>query len=135
MAVRRIEYFATFILVALLCAPLAAQGPVRGKIEPERDKVLEINSKHNLDVARWSISKRKAYKGGIDRLQEILDTHPDFSRMDEVLYWMGEAHIKLNELEKAEPFLSKLVKDYPESEFVKKAKEHLDKIKPGSGKT
>jgi tetratricopeptide (TPR) repeat protein len=133
MAVRRVEFAATFIWLVVVCITISAQGPVRGKLEPERDKVLEINSKHNLEVARWSINKRKAYKGGIDRLQEIINTHPEFSRMDEVLYWLGEAYVRLNEPEKAEPFYNKLLKDYPESEFVKKAKEQLDKFKPGTG--
>ena len=129
MAIRSKQFFATFMLLALASLTIGAQGPIRGKLEPERNKALEINSKHNLEVARWSISKRKAYRGGLDRLQEILDTHPDFSRIDEVLYWMGEAHVKLNENDKAETYFSKLIKDYPESEFVKKSKEQLEKIK------
>lgn len=131
MAVRSMSIFALVMLLGVTSLSAAAQGPVRGKIEAERDKVQEINSKHNLEVARWSISKRKAYKGGVDRLQEIIDTHPEFSRMDEVMYWMGEAHVKLNEIEKAESYYNRLLKEYPESEFLKKAREQLDKIKTG----
>jgi TolA-binding protein len=93
---------------------------------------LEIEAKHNLEVARWSIAKRKAYKGGLDRLQEILDTYPTFSRMDEVYYWMGEANLKLNNFDKASEIYNKLLKEYPESEFAKKTKEQLEKIKSGN---
>src|SRR5262245_18170159 len=106
MAICRLRLFAVLMVCALI-TPFAgltvlAQGPVKGKIEGERDKALEINSKHNLEVTRYSISKRKAYKGGLDRLQEIIDTQPEFSRMDEVYYWVGEAHLGLRETEKAE---------------------------------
>src|SRR5262245_115478 len=90
-----------------------AQGPVKGRVEAPRDEALEIEAKHNLEVARYYVTRRKAYTGAIDRLQEIIDSHPDFSRMDEVLFLMGEAHIKLNKSEKAEAYYNKLLKDYP----------------------
>src|SRR5882724_2108383 len=122
----------TFILplVALaFCGSASlAQGP--GKpIEPPRDAAMEIAAKHNLDVARWNLTKRKAYEGARDRLQEIIDTYPDFSRMDEVVFLMGELHLKLGKNEKAAEYYSKLLKVYPESEFAKKTRTRLDELK------
>ena len=125
MKLTRYIFFITILWVSSF-----AQGPVKGKLDPGRDNTLEIEAKHNLDVARWSITKRKAYKGGIDRLQEIIDTYPTFSRMDEVLYWMGEGNLKLNNNDVAAEFYNRLLKEYPESEFVKKTKEQLEKVKP-----
>jgi TolA-binding protein len=130
MSIKSTKIIAVLFLITLLGVSNFAQGPVKGKLDPLRDNTLEIESKHNLDVARWSITKRKAYKGGMDRLQEIIDTYPTFSRMDEVLYWMGEANLKLNDGEKAAEYYSKLLKEYPESELVKKTKEQLEKLKP-----
>ncbi|HWP41966.1 MAG TPA: tetratricopeptide repeat protein [Blastocatellia bacterium] len=109
-----------------------AQGPVRGPIEEPRDPVLEIAAKHNLEVARYYLTKRKAYEGARDRLQEIVETHPGFSRMDEVLYLLGEANLKLDKPEEAAEYYDKLVKEYPDSDLVKKAKERLDKLKSHS---
>ncbi len=117
------------IFILLFSGISFAQGAAKGKIEPERDTVLELQSQHNLDVARYYITKRKGYEGGISRLQEIIDTHAHFSRMDEVLYLLGEAHVKLKKPEEAGNFYSRLLKDYPESEFIKKAKEQLEKLK------
>src|SRR5436190_12832222 len=119
-----------FALVALaFCGSMClAQGP--GKpIEAPRDAALEIAAKHNLEVARWNLTKRKAYEGARDRLQEIIDTYPDFSRMDEVDFLMGELHLKLGKAEKASEYYTKLLKVYPESEFAKKARTRLDEIK------
>lgn len=129
--IARIFLFAVAALT--LSAPNFAQGPARGRIEPVRDEALEINAKHNLDVARYYITKRKAYVGARDRLQEIIDTYPDFSRMDEVLYLLGEAHYKLGKKDEAADFYNKLLKDFPESEFAKKARERVDELKPGTG--
>jgi outer membrane protein assembly factor BamD (BamD/ComL family) len=90
---------------------------------------MEVAAKHNLEIARWYLTKRKAYEGARDRLQEIMDTYPDFSRMDEVVFLMGEAHLKLDKNEKAAEFYSSLLKTYPESEFARKARSRLDELK------
>jgi outer membrane protein assembly factor BamD (BamD/ComL family) len=116
-------------LTASIAGAASAQGPARGRIEPTRDETLEIAAKHNLEIARWYLTKRKAYEGARDRLQEIIDTYPDFSRMDEVLFLTGEVHLKLGKGEKAGEFYNKLLKTYPDSEFVKKARARLDELK------
>jgi len=129
------KFFATALLMAILLAIVTlapsrslAQGP--GKpIEMPRDAAMEIAAKHNLEVARWNLSKRKAYEGARDRLQEIIDTYPDFSRMDEVVFLMGEVSLKLNKNEKAADYYNKLLKDYADSEFAKKARARLDELK------
>jgi outer membrane protein assembly factor BamD len=116
----------------ILSAAIYAQGPARGRIEPMRDEVKEIEAKHSLQVARYYLTRRKAYEGARDRLQEIIDTYPEFSRMDEVFFLMGEAQLKLGKKEAAINFYNKLLELYPESEFAKKAREQVDKLKTGS---
>ncbi|HWN99614.1 MAG TPA: outer membrane protein assembly factor BamD [Blastocatellia bacterium] len=115
--------------VAVPAAKLAAQGPTRGPVEATRDAEMEIKAKHNLETARWYLTKRKAYQGALDRLQEIMDGYPEFSRIDEVVFWMGEANLKLKKNDKAEELFGKLLKAYPSSEFAKKARERLDELK------
>jgi tetratricopeptide (TPR) repeat protein len=117
------------IAVMLMSGAALAQGPARGPIEPPRDETLEIGAKHNLTVARYYLEKRKAYKGALDRLQEIVDAYADFSRMDEVLFLMGEANYKLNQMDKAGAFYNKMLKAYPNSEFNKRARERLVELK------
>jgi outer membrane protein assembly factor BamD (BamD/ComL family) len=128
-----VKLFARMFLVAFAALIVSqpsgfAQGP--GKpIESPRDPVKEIAAKHNLDVARWYLTKRKAYEGARDRLQEIMDSYPDFSRMDEVVFLMGEASLKLKKNDKAVEYYNGLLKAYPESEFAKRAHERLDELK------
>ena len=66
------RFFLLSIAAAILAASNFAQGPARGRIEPPRDEAMEITAKHNLDVARYYLTKRKAYEGARDRLQEII---------------------------------------------------------------
>ena len=128
---RGMEFFATTLVVLVLgiCNSTAlAQGPSK-PMAPPRDSAMEVSAKHNLDVARWYLIKRKAYDGARDRLQEIIDTYPEFSRIDEVIFLMGEAQLKLKKDDKAVEYFSKLLKEYPESEFAKKARARLDEMK------
>lgn len=112
----------------------AQQGPARGRAEEMRDETLEIRAKHNLDVARWYLTRRKAYEGAKDRLLEIIEIHPDFSKMDEVLYLLGEAYVKLDKKDEAVEQYDKMIKEYPSSQFAKRAREQLDKLKEGEAK-
>jgi outer membrane protein assembly factor BamD (BamD/ComL family) len=124
------KLFATMILFVSVLggSAILAQGP--GKpLETPRDPAREIAAKHNLDVARWSLTKRKAFEGARDRLQEIIDTYPEFSHMDEVLFLMGEIFFKTEKVDKATEFYNKLVKEFPDSEFSKKARARLDELK------
>jgi outer membrane protein assembly factor BamD (BamD/ComL family) len=130
---RGMKFFATTFVLAVLvlriCSSTAlAQGPAK-PMAPPRDSATEVAAKHNLDVARWYLVKRKAYEGARDRLQEIIDSYPEFSRIDEVIFLMGEAHLKLKKNDKAVEYYSKLLKEYPESEFAKRARARLDEMK------
>ena len=124
------------LLIALLFGVQAnayAQGAARGRVDPPRDPIMETNATHSLDVARWYLTKRKAYDGARDRLQEIVDSYPEFSRMDEVVFLLGEASLKLNKPEKAVEYYERLVKDFEGSEFVKKARERLKELRISNG--
>ena len=128
---RGMKFFATTLVVFVLgiCNPTGfAQGPSK-PMAPPRDSAMEVAAKHNLDVARWYLIKRKAYDGARDRLQEIMDTYPEFSRIDEVVFLMGEAQLKLKKDDKAVEYYNKLLKEYPESEFARKARARLDEMK------
>ena len=49
--------------------------------------------------------------------------------MDEVVFLLGEASLKLKKNDKAVEYYNGLLKAYPESEFAKRAHERLDELK------
>jgi outer membrane protein assembly factor BamD (BamD/ComL family) len=135
---RGMKFFATTLVLMVFVVGICkstglAQGPAK-PMAPPRDSAMEVTAKHNLEVARWYLVKRKAYEGARDRLQEIIDTYPEFSRIDEVIFLMGEAHLKLKKDDKAIEYYNKLLKEYSESEFAKKARERLDEMKVATEK-
>lgn len=128
------------LLLLLTVAALAQQGPGRGSITAPRDIEIEKQSYRNLDVAKFYFFKRKPEKNDKaawerinkaveSRLIEIVDTNPQFARMDEVFYMLGEVYNRGGDITGAREQWTRVVKDYPDSEFKQKAQKRLDTIK------
>jgi outer membrane protein assembly factor BamD len=77
--------------------------------------------------------QRKAYRASTNRLTEILTNYPTFSKMDEVYYYLADSYFKWNKIEESIPYFTKLVTDFPESKYAKKAQNRLAEIE-GTGK-
>ena len=114
----------------------------------DRDPLLEVDAKHNLDVAKQYFLLKKAYKGVLERFEETYAAYPTFSRMDEFLYYAGmssyylsknkgkqkidlktekdkEKFSSANLKEVAAAYLSEIVEKHPESKFRKDAEKTL----------
>ena len=118
----------------------------------ERDPVLEADAKHNLEVAQQYFKLKKAYRGVLLRFEETYAAYPQFSKMDEFLYYAGMSSFYLAQnkgrqksdaqdspaekakyapeklREDAAAYLSKIVKDYPQSAFKTDAEKTLKQI-------
>jgi outer membrane protein assembly factor BamD len=75
----------------------------------------------------------KAYRAATDRLSEILTNYPSYSRMDQVYYYLADSYYKGKQTEESIPYFTKLVTDYPESKFAKKAQARLTEINKTAG--
>ncbi len=136
--------FTACLLGLILCAgaSLEARGQGVGRgTDPAtlRDPDLEHDSLHNLEVARHYFRQKKAYRAALARCEEIIAGHPNFSRLDEVLYIAGVSSLRLAEnrgrqsstlppdklREDARDYLSRLVNQFPESSFRQRAEDEL----------
>jgi TolA-binding protein len=120
--------FLAAIFAAALAAPAfgaAQRGPLTASVDAE----LEGFSDHNLDVGR-QYYKRKAYAGAKDRLEEILATHPEYTKIDEVYYLLALCLLKMDDEEGARELFKRVLEERPEGPVAKKAKEELDKLAP-----
>jgi outer membrane protein assembly factor BamD (BamD/ComL family) len=143
-----------FISLFVFSDLASAQGRT---VEPQiqRDPILEQDALKNLEIARGYFVTKKAYRAVLMRLDEVIAAHPEFSRMDEVLYLSGLSSwylaegkgkqkidvARLNEEDKkryapdrlredAVANLSLLVQKFPESEFRERAEKTLREIDP-----
>ena len=116
-----------------------AQGVGRGPITAPRDPELEKQCAHSLEVARYYFYKRKPAKGDKDglerlnkavesRLLEIIDLNPNFGKVDEVYYMLGEVYLRGNNADEAAKNYTRILKDFPDSTFAGDAKRRLGEI-------
>jgi outer membrane protein assembly factor BamD len=61
-------------------------------------------------------------------LRDIITQYPNFSYFDESLFLLGVSLIEQEQPEEASDYFTRLVRDYPNSEFSKKGREYLDKL-------
>jgi len=79
-----------------------------------------------------------AFKASTDRLGEILTTYPNYSRMDQVYFYLGDSYFRWKKNDQAVPYLTKLVSDFSKSPLAKKAQDRLKEISravPPKGKS
>ena len=124
------------------------------QIEPQiqRDPILELDAKHNLEVAQQYFKTKKAYKAVLMRFEETFAAYPEFSKMDEFLYLAGMSSFYLSEnkgkqkvdsksetekrkfapeklREDATVYFSMIVEKYPQSQYKAEAEKNLQTIK------
>jgi outer membrane protein assembly factor BamD len=105
---------------------------LREQVIQRLNEVQENLAMHNLQVARFYYARNEHGNGGLkgaqSRLREIVEKYPNFSYMDEVLMRLGDLYVQEEEPDEAAKFYQQVVRDYPNSEFVEKATEQLNKI-------
>ena len=108
------------------------QTKLRPEVESRLREVQDNLADHNFTIAIYYrdhyINKKGGLKGSQDRLKEIIEKYPVYCRMDEVLYNYAWTFTVEEEPDEAAKYYQQLVRDYPNSEFVDKAKEQLNII-------
>jgi len=150
----KVRLIALVFCALLMGAPAVyAQGGVKSGPDPAtiRDPDLEKDSLHNLEVARNYFKLKKAYVPALRRCEEIIAGDPNFSKIQEVLFIAGRSSLSLADnkgkqssslysksttpqqfRDMGRDYLTKLVKDYPDSVFAKEAQDDLRAL--GDGK-
>jgi TolA-binding protein len=111
---------------SVAAAPLAQRAPITSPVDPE----VERQAKHDLETAKFYFSRRKAYAGAKDRLLEVAAAYPEFTRIDEVYFLLGECFVKTDDPASARKFFEMLLDERPESEFAERAKKRLAELPP-----
>ena len=139
--------FSFFVTIFAFSANANAQRNIEPKID--RDPILEADAKHNLEVAQQYFKLKKAYKAVLMRFEETFAAYPDFSKMDEFLYYAGMSSFYLSDnkgkqkltsetdkkkfapermREDAMAYLSLIVEKYPQSQFKADAEKILKEL-------
>ncbi|HLG16798.1 MAG TPA: outer membrane protein assembly factor BamD [Blastocatellia bacterium] len=92
-------------------------------------EVQEILAQHELTVGKFYYEIRESAQAAQMRTEEILNKYPNFSRFDEALFLHARSMADQEDTETASQDLTRLVTNYPFSEFRPKAEELLKRWK------
>jgi len=104
--------------------------PMSEQSKPAEEKIKDCEERlaeHTLSIAAY-YHRVGSFKAATNRLSEILTNYPGFLKMDQVYFYLGDSYFRWNKAAEGAPFFTKLVTDYPQSEFTKKAVERLQEI-------
>lgn len=121
-----------------------------------RDPLLEKRARKNIEVAEF-YARQKNFRASINRLTEIYEVYPQFTRFDKILFLLGKYHLgqqrlleeESKRLHKQQPqeaqrkaeeaaanqaearrYFVELIERFPESELVKDARKTLERLPP-----
>jgi outer membrane protein assembly factor BamD len=106
---------------------------LRATVEQHLIEVQENLGMHNLKIAEYYINaKYKPKKGGLkgaqSRLAENVEKYPNFSYLDRNLFLLAYTYQEEEEPDEAAKYYQRVVREFPNSEYVEKAKEQLNVI-------
>lgn len=87
-------------------------------------EVQEVLAQGDFKIARFYYSKG-AMRAAQSRFQEIADRYPDFSRVDNALWYVGQSLERLRKANDAGPYYARIITDHPLSPLVEDATERL----------
>lgn len=141
----------SFIFLLFTFSAFAQDGSDEQQLPIEQ--ILEQDAKQNLIVAKQYFKLKKAYKAVLSRFEETFAANPEFSDMDEFLYYAGMSSYYLSEnkgkqkvnfeieeeREKYDPkklredavaYFALIIETYPESKYKDDAEKMIKKLQP-----
>jgi outer membrane protein assembly factor BamD len=106
-------------------------------LKPEAERrLVEVQDNlglHGLYIANYyytlSVDQKKGgLKGAQSRYREIIEKYPNFSFADEALYKLAVTYVVEEETDQAARYFQRIVREFPNSEWVEKSKEQLELI-------
>ncbi len=109
------------------------QTELRPTVESRLREVQDNLAMHDLQVGNFYYDSRYIHqKGGLkgaqDRYKEIVEKYPNFCFMDQVLFRLGNTYQQEEEPDEAAKYYQQLLRDYPNSQYLDKAKDQLNVI-------
>ncbi len=103
-------------------------------VEKVRERIRDCRqtlAKSHYQVGYFYQKTRKSWRSAIGRYETVLSDYPDYERIDEVLFRLGQVLSFQGRYAEARPHLARLKSEFPQSPFVPEA-EKLEETFPAS---
>ena len=109
------------------------RNPYKDLIDLRIEKCRNTIADYEFLVGEFYL-KRDEYKAAISRFETLLSKFPDYKKEEYLLLDIGIAYKKSGDPEKAELYLNRLIKKYPNSRLVADAQKELSSLKKAAKK-
>jgi TolA-binding protein len=111
---------------------LCKEQPGGFQAEDHLRVVHEDLADHNLYIALFYLGKffegKSGKAGALGRLKNIVEKYPEYSKLDQVLFLLGELNMKDRNFDEAASYYQRLIEAYPGSQYIGEASMHLSAI-------
>ena len=109
------------------------RSALKGEAEKRLVEVQNNLGTHNMLIANFYYGQsvglgKGGLKGAQSRYREILDKYPNFGNMDEVLFKLANTYMLEEETDQAVRYFQRIVRDYPNSNYIAESKKQLELI-------
>lgn len=98
---------------------------VRERLREARDRL----SAHDFTVGRF-YHRVKFYPGAVNRFRQILDGDPEYSKRDEVYFYLGETLAEARQVTEAIPYFARILEEFDASEYADEARARISELEP-----
>ena len=109
------------------------RNPYKDLVDLRIEKCRNTIADYEFLVGEFYL-KRDEYKAAISRFETLLSKFPDYKKEEYLLLDIGIAYKKSGDPEKAELYLNRLIKKYPNSRLVADAQKELSSLKKAAKK-
>lgn len=104
--------------------------PTSDEAKETQEKILDCEDKLASHAFQIGLHYYKigSYRAAIIRLREILTAYPNYSGLEQVYFYLGASFYGGKNYPQSSSFFTKLISDYPQSKFAKKARKKLEEI-------
>ena len=96
---------------------------VQARLREARDRLSE----HDFTVGHFYY-RAKFYPGAVNRFRQILDNDPEYSKRDEVYFYLGESYAVGQVIAEAIPYFARILEEFEASEFADEARVRISEL-------
>ncbi len=96
---------------------------VRERLREARDRLSE----HDFTVGQFYY-RAKFYPGAVNRFRQILDNDPEYSKRDEVYFYLGESYAVGQAIAEAIPYFARILEEFEASEYADEARVRISEL-------
>lgn len=102
----------SLLVFICLCAHLVSAAPRKAAYIYQEIKAISKSLKHQ--------KKQEDLEKLVEQSKEFVAAHPEYRRVDEVYYLLGNALVQLERVEEGITVFEKVIKEYPEARYVER---------------